>query len=48
MRQFTIFDVPGHNKYVPNMIEGTVFAEFAGLVISARDGEYEAGFRKEG
>ena len=30
------------------MIIGTVFADFAGLVISAKDGEYEAGFRKEG
>jgi len=47
-RQFTIFDVPGHRKYVPNMIIGTVFADFAALVVSAREGEYESGFRKEG
>ena len=30
------------------MIMGTVFADYAGLVISAKEGEYEIGFRKEG
>jgi peptide chain release factor subunit 3 len=30
------------------MIIGTVFADYAGLVISAKEGEYEMGFRKEG
>ena len=30
------------------MIIGTVFADYAGLVISAKEGEYEIGFRKEG
>ena len=30
------------------MIIGTVFADYAGLVISARQGEYEMGFLKEG
>ena len=30
------------------MIIGTEFADFAGLVISAKEGEYESGFRKEG
>jgi translation elongation factor EF-1alpha len=30
------------------MIMGTVFADYAGLVISAKEGEYETGFRKEG
>jgi len=29
------------------MIMGTVFADYAGLVISAKEGEYEIGFRKE-
>ena len=47
-KQFTVFDAPGHKNYVPNMIMGTVFADYAGLVISAKEGEYEFGFRKEG
>ena len=47
-KQFTVFDAPGHKNYVPNMIMGTVFADYAGLVISAKEGEYELGFRKEG
>ena len=47
-KQFTVFDAPGHKNYVPNMIMGTVFADYAGLVISAKEGEYETGFRKEG
>ena len=47
-KQFTVFDAPGHKNYVPNMIIGTVFADYAGLVISAKEGEYETGFRKEG
>ena len=46
-KQFTVFDAPGHRNYVPNMIMGTVFADYAGLVISAKEGEYEIGFRKE-
>ena len=47
-KQFTVFDAPGHKNYVPNMIMGTVFADYAGLVISAKEGEFETGFRKEG
>ncbi len=47
-KQFTVFDAPGHKNYVPNMIMGTVFADYAGLVISAKEGEYENGFQKEG
>jgi peptide chain release factor subunit 3 len=47
-KQFTVFDAPGHKNYVPNMIIGTVFADYAGLVISAKEGEYEMGFKKEG
>jgi len=45
-KQFTVFDAPGHRNYVPNMILGTVFADYAGLVISAKEGEYENGFTK--
>jgi len=48
MRRFTILDAPGHEKYVPNMIEGAAQADVAALVISARDGEFEAGFERGG
>ena len=47
-KQFTVFDAPGHKNYVPNMIMGAALADFAGLVISARKGEFEAGFEKDG
>ena len=47
-KQFTLFDAPGHKNYVPNMIMGAALADYAGLVISARKGEYEAGFEKDG
>jgi len=42
--RYTIFDAPGHKNYVPNMIMGAAMSDFASLVISARKGEYEAGF----
>lgn len=47
-KQVTVFDAPGHKNYVPNMIMGASMADFGGLVISARKGEYEAGFEKDG
>lgn len=47
-KQFTLFDAPGHKNYVPNMIMGAACADYAGLVISARKGEFEAGFEKDG
>lgn len=47
-KQITVFDAPGHKNYVPNMIMGASMADYGGLVISARKGEYEAGFEKEG
>lgn len=47
-KNYTVFDAPGHKNYVPNMIMGAALADFAGLVISARKGEFEAGFEKEG
>lgn len=47
-KAFTIFDAPGHKNYVPNMITGAACADYGGLVISARRGEFEAGFEKDG
>ena len=44
-KSFTILDAPGHKNYVPNMIQGVAQADYAGLVISARQGEFEAGFQ---
>lgn len=47
-KRFTILDCPGHKSYVQNMISGAAQADVAGLVISARTGEFEAGFEKNG
>jgi peptide chain release factor subunit 3 len=46
--KYTIFDAPGHKNYVPNMIMGAALADVGGLVISARKGEFEAGFEAAG
>ena len=47
-KSFTIIDAPGHKNYVPNMIQGVAQADYAGLVISARKGEFESGFEQDG
>lgn len=47
-KKYTIFDAPGHKNYVPNMIMGAALADVGGLVISARKGEFEAGFEAMG
>ena len=38
----------GHKSYVPNMIAGASQADIGILVISARKGEFEAGFERGG
>lgn len=48
VRRYTILDAPGHNNYIPNMILGVAQADIGILLISARKGEFEAGFEKNG
>jgi peptide chain release factor subunit 3 len=47
-RRYTIIDAPGHRSFVPSMIEGAAQADVGVLVISARKGEFETGFEKDG
>jgi len=47
-KRYTILDAPGHKNYVPNMIMGVSQADVGVLVISARKGEFEAGFDRNG
>merc|ERR1719361_1647915 len=46
--RYTILDAPGHKLYVPNMITGAQQADVGVLIISARKGEFEAGFEGKG
>jgi len=48
VKRYTILDAPGHKNYVPNMIGGAAQADVGILVISARQGEFEAGFERGG
>lgn len=47
-RRYTLIDAPGHRNYVPNMIMGACQADIALLIISAKEGEFESGFQKDG
>lgn len=47
-RRYSILDAPGHKLFVSHMIGGASQADVGVLVISARKGEYEAGFEKGG
>ncbi|EEB06648.1 translation release factor class II eRF3 [Schizosaccharomyces japonicus yFS275] len=47
-RRFSLLDAPGHKGYVTNMINGASQADIGVLVISARKGEFEAGFERGG
>ena len=47
-KRWTLFDAPGHKNYVPNMIMGAALADYGALVISAKKGEFEAGFDGDG
>ena len=47
-KRYTILDGPGHVGFLPNLLLGACQADFACLVISAKEGEFEAGFEKSG
>lgn len=47
-KRYTIYDAPGHQNYVPNMIMGAAMADIGALVISAKTGEFESGFERGG
>merc|ERR1712072_1126447 len=47
-RIFTIIDAPGHRDFIKNMITGTSQADAAILMIASGQGEFEAGFSKDG
>lgn len=47
-QQYTILDAPGHKAYVPQIMDGATQADVAILIISARKGEFEAGFEQGG
>lgn len=47
-KRYTMLDAPGHKNYVPAMIAGAAQADVGILVISARKGEFEAGFDRLG
>lgn len=47
-KRYTILDAPGHKNLIPNMLIGTTLADIAILVISAKTGEFEAGFERGG
>ena len=46
--KINIVDSPGHKNYVNEMIDGAARADVGVLIVSARTGEFEAGFLKGG
>ena len=42
-RSYTLIDVPGHRKFLKNMITGTQQADVAVLMVSAEEDIFERG-----
>jgi len=47
-KRFTLLDCPGHERFVPNMLIGACNADYAGIILSAKPGEYESGISEKG
>ncbi len=43
-KRWTMYDAPGHKDYVADMIMAAAVADYAVLVISAKNDEFEASF----
>ena len=42
-KKFVLYDTPGHNDFIANMITGAAMADVGILVISAKRGDFESG-----
>ena len=44
VRKYNISDCPGHQKYATVMINNTLLADYAIVIVSAKENEFMAGF----